>query len=79
MTKNIPCNIGDSVMSALYAKHSMIWLSLCNVISRVTEIKLVYSNILLLLIYQSIGFKLYKETQMLADKELLDTMKNIIR
>ena len=55
MTKNTPCDTGDSVMSALYAKNSMIWLSLCNVISRVTEIKLVYSSILLLLIYQSIG------------------------
>jgi hypothetical protein len=63
MTKNILCNIGDLVMSALYAKDSMIWLSLCNVISWVMEIKLVYSSILLLHIYQSIGFKLYGDTE----------------
>ena len=63
MTKNILCNIGDLVMSALYAKDSMIGLSLCNVISWVIEIKLVYSSMLLLLIHKSIGFKLYGDTE----------------
>lgn len=63
MTKHTHCNIGDSVMSALYAKDSMILLSLYSVISRVTIIKLVYSSILLLLIYQSLGLKLYGDTR----------------
>ena len=31
MTKNTHCNIGDSVMSALYAKDSMILLSLYHI------------------------------------------------